>query len=74
MIRTNIYLSSWQHKAVVKEAKKLGVTASEVIRDLIDEGLLQRDYELALFKKDEKRRQKLQSVPRSPDGGKGKSQ
>jgi hypothetical protein len=45
MKRTNIYLGSSQHKAVVKEAKKLGVSASEVIRCLIDEGLLQRDYD-----------------------------
>lgn len=45
MKRTNIYLGSSQHKAVAKEAKKLGVSASGVIRGLIDEGLLQRDYE-----------------------------
>lgn len=45
MKRTNIYLDSLRHGAVVKESKKLGVSASEVIRGLIDEGLLQRDYD-----------------------------
>jgi hypothetical protein len=45
MIRTNIYLSGPQHKAVKKEAKKRGISAAEVIRDLVDEGLLQRDYD-----------------------------
>jgi hypothetical protein len=48
MKRTNIYLGTSQHRAVTKEAKKLRVSASKVIRDLIDEGLLQRDYEAKL--------------------------
>lgn len=45
MKRMNVQLDSVRYRAVVKEAKKLGVSASEVIRGLIDEGLLQRDYD-----------------------------
>ena len=45
MRRTNIYLPEPQHKALDKEAKRLGRTKSEVIRNLIDEALLQRDFD-----------------------------
>jgi hypothetical protein len=44
-IRMSICLDSLRHTAVAKEAKKLGVSAAEVIRGLIDEGVLQRDYD-----------------------------
>ena len=65
MIRTNIYLSTLQHKTVAKEAKKLGVTASEVIRDLIDEGLLQRDYFTKVVMKSDPVLQRLKKVKRA---------
>lgn len=57
MRRTNIYLSTMQRKAIAEDAKKRGVTASEVIRDLIDEGLLRRERQ---------RRSRRRSQPSKP--------
>ena len=34
--RTNIYLTSRQHSALEKEAKRLGITISELIRRALD--------------------------------------
>ena len=45
MKRTTVLLDSLRCRAVVKGAKTLGASVLEVIRGLIDEGLLQRDYD-----------------------------
>jgi hypothetical protein len=55
MKRMNVYLGSLRHRAVLKEAKKLGVSAAEVIRGLVDEGLLQRDYEDRRWRKHDRK-------------------
>jgi hypothetical protein len=55
MKRMNVYLDSLRHRAVVKEAEKLGVSAAEVIRGLVDEGLLQRDYEDERWRKHDRK-------------------
>jgi hypothetical protein len=39
MVRTNIYLTARQHKAIAKEAKRLSLTAAEVLRRIVDEWL-----------------------------------
>lgn len=44
MKRTTVFFSAQQEAALNKEAKKLGVSAAEVLRRLVDEGLLQRNY------------------------------
>ena len=44
MKRTTVFFSTQQEAALNKEAKKLGVSVAEVLRRLVDEGLLQRDY------------------------------
>jgi hypothetical protein len=55
MKRMNVYLGSLRHRAVLKEAKKLGVSAAEVIRGLVDEGLLQHDYEDERWRKHDRK-------------------
>jgi hypothetical protein len=37
MKRTNIYLTDAEHKAIMKEAKRLGITAAEVVRRVLDQ-------------------------------------
>jgi len=37
MFRTNIYLTERQRKALAKEAMKLGLSVSELIRRVLDE-------------------------------------
>jgi hypothetical protein len=44
MKRTTVFFSAQQERAINKEARKLGVSAAEVLRRLVDEGLLDRDY------------------------------
>ena len=44
MKRTTVFFSPQQEAALNKEAKKLGVSAAEVLRRLVDEGLLDTDY------------------------------
>lgn len=39
MDRTNIYLTSEQHRRLADRGKELGVSKSEVIRQLLDEAL-----------------------------------
>jgi hypothetical protein len=45
MKRTTVFLLAEHETALNKEAKQLGVSVAEVVRRLIDEGILQRDYE-----------------------------
>jgi hypothetical protein len=44
MKRTTVFFSAQHERAINKEARKLGVSAAEVLRRLVDEGLLQGDY------------------------------
>ena len=39
MVRTGLYLSDFQVKKIKTISKKKGLTASEIIRRMIDEGL-----------------------------------
>jgi hypothetical protein len=45
MKRTTVFLLAEHETALNKEAKQLGVSVAEVVRRLIDEGILQRDFE-----------------------------
>lgn len=49
MHRTQIYLESAQVAALDARAKALGVTRSDLIRDLIDKGLVANDAKPSLY-------------------------
>lgn len=42
-LRTQIYLEPAQHAALLKEARRRGISLAGVIRELVDEHLLARD-------------------------------
>lgn len=43
--KQTVVFTNGQEAAIKKEAKTLGVSSDEVLRRLVDEGLLNRDYD-----------------------------
>ncbi len=58
MKKTTIWLTDNEMAAVAREAKKTGLTQSEVIRRAIDEQILQKEYDARMVKRLDAKRKK----------------